>query len=158
VRPLLRELAAAVHDAVERGAIVRTQPGERHQVVRGHQNVDEIELQQAEGADECREMPRTGLLRARVAEPLRRERDPARRFDRQLHDILFSGSDSAEDEAAAGDGAFGLLELRDIHGFDLDTGGLEPFPRPRERLRVDEPFAHEQTIGRIRLRRVDVNH
>jgi hypothetical protein len=73
-RPLLRELAPPVDEIVEQRAIVRTQPRERHLVLRRHEHVHVVDLQQAELADDAAQRrqadaaPGTGSIEALCSE------------------------------------------------------------------------------------------
>jgi hypothetical protein len=58
VAPLLRELAPAVDEIVEARAFVGTEPRKEHQVVRRNEDVDEVELKQAELADRAADVTR----------------------------------------------------------------------------------------------------
>ncbi len=86
VRPLLGELAPPVDELVEAPAVVGPQPRERHQVVRRHQDVDEVDLQQPQPAHGPPQVPHVHPPpRPRPVEPLRRQRHPARLRRRQVH-------------------------------------------------------------------------
>jgi hypothetical protein len=56
VGPLLGKLAAGVRDIVEARAGVRAQPREEHQVMGGNEDVDEVELDQTQTADDTRDL------------------------------------------------------------------------------------------------------
>ena len=56
VRPLLRELAVAVDERVEARAVVRTQPRERHLIVRWKQHVHGVDLQKPDLSDQAPQM------------------------------------------------------------------------------------------------------
>ena len=72
-------LPSWIDQLVEMRARVRTQPREGHLVVRRRQDVDEIDLQQAELPDDAAQIARAGpTLRPRAIETLRRQRHAAR--------------------------------------------------------------------------------
>ncbi len=80
-RPLLGELGPAVDQIVEQRAVVRAEPRERHVIVGRHEDIDVIDLQQAESADRAAEV--VAGARARAVEALRGQRDAARVGERQ---------------------------------------------------------------------------
>ena len=52
VRPLLRELAAAINSSVEKRRRIRAEPREEGLIMRGDKDIDEIELDQPQAADD----------------------------------------------------------------------------------------------------------
>ncbi len=84
VGPLLREAPASVDDVVQLPLRVGAQTGEGHDVVARADDVHEIQLQQAEAADEVGQARRRDPGRPGAAEPLRGEGNPSRRGDGQV--------------------------------------------------------------------------
>ena len=78
MRPLLGELAASVDEIIEAGPIVGAEARERNQIMRGHEDIDVIDLQQAKLVDNAAEVLRgDGAARAWAIETLRGQGDAA---------------------------------------------------------------------------------
>jgi hypothetical protein len=83
--PLLGELAPPVDEIVEERRVVGAEPRERHQVLRRQDDVDVVDLQEAEPAERAPEKRGAHPAAwARAIEALRPERDAARLAERQL--------------------------------------------------------------------------
>ncbi len=79
VRPLLRVVAAAVHETVEPLPVIGAEPGPEDEVVRRYQDVDEIQLQHLERLHGAAEVARIGCARGPVAvQVLRGQRNASR--------------------------------------------------------------------------------
>ena len=74
-----RAVPALVGEPVEQRGIVGAEPGEERQVVRAHEHVHGVDLQEPEALDGPEDVGGPGpRRRARVAEPLRGQRDAPR--------------------------------------------------------------------------------
>ena len=77
--PSFGQLAALVGEAVEQCTVVQAEPRKEHLVVRRDDDVDEIELKQAEPPDHTPEVAKVDTSTwSRPVESLRCECDPAR--------------------------------------------------------------------------------
>jgi hypothetical protein len=77
-----------VRQRVERVAVVRAEPGKRRQVVRAHQDVHRVDLDDAERADERAQRPAVDARRPRPVELLRRDRERARLSGGDVHAVI----------------------------------------------------------------------
>ena len=78
VHPVLEQLAVA-RRVVDQRARVRTEPREQRQFLAAHEHVDRVDLQQPDPVEHPPQMPPVDATgRARIAEALRRERNPLR--------------------------------------------------------------------------------
>jgi hypothetical protein len=85
VSPVFEQLAApAIGGAIEQPGVVRAEPREERQVVRADEDVDRIDLHDADAREDAAQVThRDGARRPRVRKALRRQRDAARLRVRQ---------------------------------------------------------------------------
>ena len=77
MRPVFDEVTATIHHFIETLPLVGTQAGENHQVMRGHQYIDEIELQKSEPVDDSSYVRPVRDCRSSAVEALRCQGDAA---------------------------------------------------------------------------------
>ena len=138
VRPLFGELAPAVDDLVQQRAVVATQTGEGHEVVRGNEDVHEIDLQQAEPPDRAAQVVRGHpAARPGMVETLRRERDAPGLGDRELSSRHRAGRGRATGSVRATPGRPARSPARSA-----------PAPGPRPGLRLGrDALPHEGPVA-----------
>ncbi len=85
VGPVFGELAPAIDQFVEARSVIRPDARERHLVLRRHQDVDVVDLEQSKLMDDPPQMTDVDpAMRARTVEPLRRQSHTASLARRQV--------------------------------------------------------------------------